>query len=41
MLIDVDVKGAMNLIEEYEDDLISIFIEPPGINDQRGFAGAK
>ena len=34
MLIDVDVKGAMNLIEEYEDDLISIFIEPPGINDQ-------
>ena len=34
MLIDVDVKGAMNLIEDFEEDLISIFIEPPGINDQ-------
>ena len=34
MLFDVDVKGAMNLIEEFEEDLISIFIEPPGINDQ-------
>ena len=31
---DVDVKGAMNLIEEFDEDLISIFIEPPGINDQ-------
>ena len=34
MLFDVDVKGAMNLIEEFDEDLISIFIEPPGINDQ-------
>ena len=33
MLIDVDVKGAMNLIEDFEDDVISIFIEPPGMND--------
>tara|TARA_Y100000590_G_scaffold454750_1_gene602087 strand:+ start:508 stop:1089 length:582 start_codon:yes stop_codon:yes gene_type:complete len=34
LLLDVDVKGAMNLIEEFEDDVISIFIEPPGINVQ-------
>ena len=34
MLFDLDVKGAMTLIEEFSDDLISIFIEPPGINDQ-------
>ena len=34
MLFDLDVKGAMSLIEEFTDDLISIFIEPPGINDQ-------
>ena len=34
MLFDVDVKGAMNLIEEFDEDLISIFIEPPGLNDQ-------
>jgi len=33
MLIDVDVKGAMNLIEEFPDDSLSIFIEPPGMND--------
>ena len=33
MLVDVDVKGAMNLIEEFPEDSISIFIEPPGIND--------
>ena len=33
MLIDVDVKGAMNLIEDFEEDVISIFIEPPGMND--------
>jgi len=24
----------MNLIEDFDEDLISIFIEPPGINDQ-------
>ena len=34
LLLDVDVKGAMNLIEEFEEDLLSIFIEPPGINVQ-------
>ena len=33
ILIDVDVKGAMNLIEEFPDDSLSIFIEPPGMND--------
>ena len=33
-LLDIDVKGAMSLIEEFEDDLVSIFIEPPGINVQ-------
>jgi len=33
MLVDVDVKGAMNLIEEFPEDSISIFIEPPGFND--------
>ena len=31
-LLDVDVKGAMSLIEEFEDDEVSIFIELPGIN---------
>ena len=34
MLIDVDVKGAMNLIEEFPEDSISIFIEPPGFDVQ-------
>ena len=34
MLFDLDVKGAMDLIEEFEENIISIFIEPPGINDQ-------
>ena len=34
MLFDLDVKGAMDLIEEFEEDIISVFIEPPGINDQ-------
>ena len=34
MLFDLDVKGAMNLIEEFVENIISIFIEPPGINDQ-------
>ena len=33
-LLDVDVKGAMSLIEEFENDVVSIFIEPPGINVQ-------
>ena len=34
MLFDVDVKGATNLIEEFFEDIVSIYIEPPGINDQ-------
>ncbi len=34
MLFDLDVKGAMTLIEEFSENLVSIFIEPPGINDQ-------
>ena len=34
LLLDLDVKGAMNLIEEFDEDVISIFIEPPGINIQ-------
>ena len=34
MLFDVDVKGATNLIEEFSENIVSIFIEPPGINDQ-------
>ena len=32
MLIDVDVKGGCTIMEEFEDDVISIFIEPPGEN---------
>ena len=34
MLFDLDVKGAMDLIEEFFEDIVSIFIEPPGMNDQ-------
>ena len=36
MLMDIDVKGGMSVIEEFPDDCISIFIEPPGftVTDQ-------
>ena len=36
ILLDIDVKGTCTLMEEFEDDVISIFIEPPGedINEQ-------
>ena len=34
LLLDIDVKGSMNIIEEFEEDVISIFIEPPGFDDQ-------
>ena len=34
MLLDIDVKGSMNIIEEFEEDVISIFIEPPGFDNQ-------
>ena len=30
ILFDVDVKGGYNIKEEFEDQVISIFIEPPG-----------
>ena len=33
-LLDIDVKGAMSLIEDFGEDCLSIFIEPPGINIQ-------
>ena len=32
MLLDVDVKGGYNIRDEFEDNVISIFIEPPGEN---------
>ena len=34
MLLDIDVKGSMNIIEEFESDAISIFIEPPGFDQE-------
>ena len=30
MLLDVDVKGGMSVMEEFSDETIGIFIEPPG-----------
>ena len=32
MLLDVDVKGGYNIRDEFEENVISIFIEPPGEN---------
>ena len=32
MLLDVDVKGGCTIMEEFEENVISIFIEPPGDN---------
>ena len=34
ILLDIDVKGSMNIIEEFEANVISIFIEPPGFNNE-------
>ena len=36
ILLDIDVKGGCTIMEEFEDNVISIFIEPPGddINEQ-------
>ena len=36
ILLDIDVKGSCTLMEEFEGEVISIFIEPPGedINEQ-------
>ena len=31
MLLDIDVKGGMSVIEDFPDDTLSIFIEPPGM----------
>jgi guanylate kinase len=31
-LLDVDVKGGFNIRDEFEDQVVSIFIEPPGEN---------
>ena len=30
MLLDVDVKGGLSVMEEFSDETIGIFIEPPG-----------
>ena len=30
MLLDIDVKGGMNVMDEFPDETISIFLEPPG-----------
>ena len=37
MIFDIDVKGAMAIKEEYPDQSILLFIEPPGdnINEQK------
>ena len=32
MLLDIDVKGGKTISEEFPDEVISIFIEPPGDN---------
>ena len=32
MLLDIDVVGGRNIMEEFPDDTLSIFIEPPGLN---------
>ena len=38
VLLDIDVKGSMNIIEEFESDAISIFIEPPGFDQEERLA---
>ena len=32
MLLDIDVIGGKNIMEEFPEDTLSIFIEPPGFN---------
>jgi len=32
MLLDIDVVGGQSLMEEFPEDTLSIFIEPPGLN---------
>ena len=38
MLLDIDVKGSMNILEEFEEDVISIFVEPPGFDNEERLA---
>ena len=32
MLLDIDVVGGKNIMEEFPGDTLSVFIEPPGLN---------
>ena len=32
MLLDIDVVGGQSVMEEFPDDTLAIFIEPPGLN---------
>ena len=32
LILDVDVKGGLSIIEEYEENCITFFVEPPGDN---------
>ena len=32
LILDVDVKGGKSIMEEYEDECITFFVEPPGDN---------
>ena len=34
LLLDIDVKGSMNIIEEFSENVVSIFIEPPGFDKE-------
>ena len=34
MLLDIDVKGSMNILEEFPEDIVSIFVEPPGFDNE-------
>ena len=33
LLLDIDVKGAINIKNQFSDDTISIFLEPPSIEE--------
>ena len=32
LILDIDVKGGISIMEEYEEDCITFFVEPPGDN---------
>lgn len=34
-MVDIDVKGALSIKEHYEDDALTIFIEPPSLDTLR------